>query len=382
MTTPFSQYDKVDVYVVDDVNNTRAFLLQSTVDLNVGMMATRLQAALFPEDLPINRSCHVVLTGVGNTLDGKHQTLNSSSFQLIRTKQTINGTLIPIPTAASTTLLTTTNITPINAPAATTSAAPAGGAAPPPPISSASDTSDSLSPLVIGLISAGCLTLIIAIVAIGLLFRARRRYKGNTGDFKSLYDHPSSPTDDACKNPIFKSEAGHEMTGSDLYGGPDLCGPMPIGRTSSNTARSSEPMIKGHGRQAPSSPAPAAPLVEQKSSTLNQDATLPTGSAAAGEAGTEMTREKVVPRSVLSADDAQLIAERFRKSMRRPQWEDDTDEEENEARRAANDLLRRELSEQGLDVHRGVQRRVTIQDRTHRSSLKPPISQSKSIPEP
>lgn len=82
---------------------------------------------------------------------------------------------------------------------------------------------------------------------------------------------------------------------------------------------------------------------------------------------------------VLSAGDAALIAETFRKSMRRPRWDDGDDEEQDEARKAANELLRKELSEEGVDVRRGVQRRVTIQDRAdraHRSSVAPPLAEA------
>ncbi|KAG0366994.1 hypothetical protein BGZ54_004588, partial [Gamsiella multidivaricata] len=84
MMYPFDQYDKVDIYIVDEGNDTRTFLLQDEADLSLGMMATRLDSQFFPEDLPSNRSCHVLMTGVGNALDGTHRTLNSSSFLLIR----------------------------------------------------------------------------------------------------------------------------------------------------------------------------------------------------------------------------------------------------------------------------------------------------------
>jgi len=90
MTYPFDQYEKVDVYIVDESNNTRAYLLQKEVDLNIGMMAARLEATYFPTDLPVNRSCLIMMVGAGNDIDGTHQTLNSSSFYMIR-KSTRNG---------------------------------------------------------------------------------------------------------------------------------------------------------------------------------------------------------------------------------------------------------------------------------------------------
>jgi hypothetical protein len=120
------------------------------------------------------------------------------------------------------------------------------------------------------------------------------------------------------------------------------------------------------------------PLLERKPSTHNQ-APEPVTTAGEGPSMTTGDLEEGLrpqPGSALSAGDAQLIADTFRKSMRRPRWEEnDADEEEqDEARRVANQLLREELSEQGLDVRRGVQRRVTIQDRVNRQSVPAPIS--------
>ncbi|KAI1288645.1 hypothetical protein EDD11_009742 [Mortierella claussenii] len=407
MTAPFDQYEKVDIYIVDDGNKSRSYLLQGEVDLNIGMMAARLEAPLFPEDLPVNRSCHILLTRVGNALDGTHQTLNSSSFFMIRNKQTINGTLVPIslPLPTATTILTTTTLTTTNTRTTTTTtttttftatSASSFDAAYPTNISTPPEkaSATALSPLVIGLISAGCVVLLIAIAAIGLLLRTRRRFKGgNTGNFTSLYDQPGSPTDDASKNSIFKEGGGESFVG------PAMGAALTTGRSSSNTIRSVEPMMKGapgmlgyNNSQDPPSPTTQLPLVERKPSTLYR---VPE-SAAEASAAADATRVPVVePSETLSAEglsrknngsaltvnDAQLIAETFRKSMRRPRWDDDEDEQD-EARRAANELLRKELSEQGLDVQRGVQRRVTIQDRPHRSSIPPPISQTISIPEP
>ncbi|KAF9573621.1 hypothetical protein EC968_008258 [Mortierella alpina] len=340
MTAPFDQYDKVDMHVVDDTNPSRHNLLQAEVDLNIGVMAIRLEAILFPEDLPIKRLCHIVLTGVGNSLDGTHRTLNSSSFYMIR-----SGAMV------------------------------------------------------------------IALVALGLLYRTRRRFKGNTGGhFKSLHDHPNSPTDGASKSSIYKSEGGQDLGVAEApFLGPTFGGAL-AGRNSSNTARSAEPMMKGapgmlgYNNETLPSSSPPLPLLERKSSTLYHvpDSASDAAAAAAAVAGAGAgagTKEakgdaaaggvdrqgRPVKEPVLSAGDAQLIAETFRKSMRKPRWEDEDDEEEeerDEARRAAKELLRKELSEEGVDVQRGVQRRVTIRDRPHRSSLSPPVSQSVAMPEP
>ncbi|KAF9178079.1 hypothetical protein BGZ51_008118 [Haplosporangium sp. Z 767] len=223
---------------------------------------------------------------------------------MIRTKQAVSGTLLPIiPTSTATTTTSTlvtsavsastfSTVTTTNVPnTSTQSASPTTSHLPESPAKSS-----TLSPLVIGLISAGCVTLFIALVAIFLLLRTRRQSKGDTDDFMSLHDQPSSLT-------------GGSM---DQQGEPTTA---------------AEP--------------------------------------------------------VLTAGDAQLIAETFRKSMRKPRWEDEDDEDEqDEARRAAKELLRKELNEEGVDVQRGVQRRVTIRDRPYRSSVAPPLSQTISIPEP
>jgi len=84
-TAPFDKYDKVDLYIINDSIDNQSFLLQSDVDLSLGMTAARLEVSLFPETLPVNRSCHVLFIGQGNSVDGTHQTLNSSSFFMIRT---------------------------------------------------------------------------------------------------------------------------------------------------------------------------------------------------------------------------------------------------------------------------------------------------------
>ncbi|KAF9948794.1 hypothetical protein BGZ70_002049 [Mortierella alpina] len=415
MTSPFDQYDKVDMHVVDDANPTRHNLLQAEVDLNIGVMAVRLEAILFPEDLPIRRLCHIVLTGVGNSLDGTHRTLNSSSFFMIRTMKSINGTLVPLPPAASTLLPSASTALPAstttrfssarsNAASATSEGFPVSATNPAQP-----EKSSALSPLVIALISVGSGAMVIALVALGLLYRTRRRFKGNTGGhFKSLHDHPSSPTDGASKSSIYKSEGGPDLgvAAEAPFLGPTFGGAL-AGRNSSNTARSAEPMMKGapgmlgyNNEALPSTSAPL-PLLERKPSTLyhvpESASDAAAAAAAAGVAGAGTKEAKGDPAAgvvdrpgrpskepVLSAGDAQLIAETFRKSMRKPRWEDEEDEEEerDEARRAAKELLRKELSEEGVDVQRGVQRRVTIRDRPHRSSLSPPVSQSVTMPEP
>ncbi|KAF9990266.1 hypothetical protein BGZ75_002900 [Mortierella antarctica] len=421
MTAPFDQYEKVDMHVVDDANPARHNLLQGEVDLNIGVMAVRLEAILFPEDLPIRRSCHIVLTGVGNSLDGSHRTLNSSSFFMIRTMKSVNGTLVPLPPTAPTqgpsgsVAVPTSTTTRFSSAKSTVASTTSEGF----PVSATqpaeSGKSPALSPLVIALISVGSAAMLIALVALGLLYRTRRRFKGNTGGhFKSLHDHPNSPTDGASKSSIFKSEGGQDLGVAEApFLGPTFGGGL-AGRNSSNTARSAEPMMKGapgmlgyNNEALPSSSAPL-PLLERKSSTLchapesASDAaaaatTAGVGAVVAGAGAAAGTKEadsaagvvdrqgKPTKEPVLSAGDAQLIAETFRKSMRKPRWEDEDDEEEeerDEARRAAKELLRKELSEEGVDVQRGVQRRVTIRDRPHRSSLSPPVSQSVSMPEP
>ncbi|KAF9915730.1 hypothetical protein BX616_005523 [Lobosporangium transversale] len=412
MTAPFNQYERVDIYIVDDANATRTLLVHKAVDLNLGMTAVRLEAPFFPEDAPVNRSCHILMIRARYPPDGNYETLNSSTFFMIRTKQTVNGTTVPIQaTATSTGSLPTTQLTgtltyvttqPTNI-VATENIPGSGAVLPTLPILPADSTKESngLSPLVIGLISAGVLVLLIAIVAIGLLLRTRKRFKGDPSYFKNLYDQPSSPTDDASKKYIFKDEGDKSMTSSGSFVNPTIGIALATGRNSANTVRSADPVIKvapgilGHNNQE-SSPTTYLPLVERKSPILHLEpfqeipatVTITTGEqrADAVSDSAEKAPSRAAKGSTLSAGDAQLIAETFRKSMRRPRWEDPEEEleevEQDEARRAANELLRKELSEQGLDVQRGVQRRVTIQNRPHRSSVPPPISESVSIPEP
>ncbi|KAG9068893.1 hypothetical protein KI688_011184 [Linnemannia hyalina] len=413
--SPFGKYDTVDIYIVDEDSVGRSYMFKQAAEIEFGSAASKLEATLFPEDVSNNRSCHIVITGNGNALDGTHNTLNSSSFFMIRTQQNVSGTMVPLPSPTatatatiSTSLTFTTTATSTKGrpttyngttvPAVSTGI-PTNGALP-------SDKSASLSPLVIGLISAGCGALLIAIVAVFLLVRARRRYKGNTSYFKSLDDQPGSPTDGSTKGSSnFKSEDDQESAavaarGEGGYGGALFAGSIAAERSSSNTARSAEPMIKGvpamlpYHSQAPSSPIAPLPLLERKTSTLYNvpesaesaaaaAAAAATGAAAVGTTGRQNSVEK---NPVLTANDAQLIAETFRKSMRKPQWEnkhDDDDDETDEARRAANTLLMKELSEEGVDVQRGVQRRVTIQDRIIRTPGGSTLaSRSLAIPPP
>ncbi|KAG0262336.1 hypothetical protein BGZ95_004047 [Linnemannia exigua] len=329
---------------------------------------------------------------------------------MIRTQQNVSGTMVPLPppTASSTlpssTLLTTSTTTSSMSMTRTLSTTPV--ISPPQPTEGAdsSEKSAALSPLVIGLISAGCGALLIAIIAVFLLLRARRRYKGNTSYFKSLDDQPSSPTEESSKGASnFKLEDDQESAAARAgeYGGPMFAGSIAAGRSSSNTARSAEPMIKGapamlpYHSQSPPAPSEPLPLLERKTSTLynvpeSAESAAAAAAAAGAVAGRQSSVEKLGVRAepVLSANDAQLIAETFRKSMRKPRWEDthdedDDDDERDEARKAANALLRKELSEEGVDVQRGVQRRVTIQDRSIRTPGGSPLaSHSLTIPPP
>ncbi|KAF9358408.1 hypothetical protein BGX34_008949 [Mortierella sp. NVP85] len=329
------------------------------------------------------------MIGAGNDIDGTHQTLNSSSFYMIRTMQMISSSLVPIVPSATPTATITTTTAPTSI---LDTSAPVGVSGLPTNLPASDGKTSALSPLVIGLISAGIVTLLIAIVALTLLLRSQKRSK----DFKSLHDPPSSPTDDASKRSILKAEEGYELTGDGSGFGPTTTGPA-TGRSSSTTARSADPMIKNaptilgyHASSpSPSSPVSPMPLLERKPS-LTQRALLEPkpaeGSRTSGEVEAGATGAAVGSQqaSALTAGDAQLIADTFRKSMRTPRWEDDVEEEEpeDEARRAANQLLRQELSQQGLDVRRGVQRRVTIQDRINRQSVPTPISETVSIPVP
>lgn len=146
-------------------------------------------------------------------------------------------------------------------------------------------------------------------------------------------------------------------------------------------------MFNNYNNQSTVSTAVPLPLLERKGSAIQkeevQPTPIPTVIVDGYESSVTTTRGSLESKSapklepVLSAGDAALIAETFRKSMRRPRWDDE--EEEDEARKAANELLRKELSEEGVDVRRGVQRRVTIQDRAdraHRSSVAPPLAES------
>ncbi|KAF9425900.1 hypothetical protein BGZ94_007113 [Podila epigama] len=398
-------YEKVDIYLFDH-NTTTGTKLVSDIELSVGVVALKLDAGLFPESLPVNRSCHILFTRAYNDLDGTHQTLNSSTFFLIRTKQSVSGTMVPMPLPTS--IITTASSAVLSTTTSSTSTRPTGL---PAPVSSENTLptnvpdvpphhANALSPLVIGLISAGCAALLLAMVALGLLFRARRRHSGNTSYFKSLQDHPSSPTEPASKSSIFEHGDANGSFVGPTFGGT-------TGRNSSNTARSGEPMLKSgslfSGYNSQSTVSVPVPLIDRKHSALQKEddqesaaeqvpmvvveeydsRTPSTVTQTTTTSTTPATRASLDNRSthkvepVLTAGDAALIAETFRKSMRRPRW-DDSEDEQDEARRAANELLRKELSEEGVDVRRGVQRRVTIQDRVdraHRSSVAPPLAE-------
>ncbi|KAF9905879.1 hypothetical protein EC991_001201 [Linnemannia zychae] len=397
--TPFEQYDKVDVYIVDDGSSGRSYMLQEYVKLNDNYLVVRLESVIFPEDLPVNRSCHITFTRNGDGLDSD-KTLNTPSFFMIRTQQNVSGTMVPLPppTASVTlsTTLSTSSIMTTTSKTTTHTITSTPGVSSPLPTNGSADSSEksaALSPLVIGLISAGCIALLVAVLAVFLLLRARRRYKGNTSYFKNLDDQPGSPTEGSAKGSSnFKLEDDQELAARAAeYGGPHFAGSIAAGRSSSNTARSAEPMIKGapamlpYHSQSPPSPTAPLPLLERKTSTLYNvpedaesaaaaaTAAAAVGAGAAAVAGRQASTEKIGLRTepVLSANDAQLIAETFRKSMRKPRWEsthdEDDEDETDEVRKAANALLRKELSEEGVDVQRGVQRRVTIQDRSIRT---------------
>ncbi|KAI8598174.1 hypothetical protein EDD21DRAFT_356608 [Dissophora ornata] len=240
---------------------------------------------------------------------------------------------VPIP--ATTTTLTTTLSASTTTKKTTTLATTTMGASAtstvgsyPTTLSASSEDPDTLSPLVIGVISAGSVALVIALIALGLLVSTRRRFKGSTGDFKSLHDHPGSPTDDLSKSSIFKSEGGHDLATGGSFAGAALGGPMAAGRSSSNTVRSAEPMIKvapnilGNNSQSPSSPTSSVPSVERKPSTLRLVPESTTDTTAASEASASNldtataateAQSRSLKGSALSAGDAQLIAETFRR---------------------------------------------------------------------
>lgn len=92
LMSPFGKYDTVDIYIVDEDSVGRSYMIKQAAEIEFGSAASKLEPVLFPEDVPNNRSCHIVITSNGNELDGKHDTLNSSSFFMIR-KLTIESLL-------------------------------------------------------------------------------------------------------------------------------------------------------------------------------------------------------------------------------------------------------------------------------------------------
>ncbi|KAG0238973.1 hypothetical protein BGW41_007989 [Actinomortierella wolfii] len=413
--TPFDRYEKVDVYLVDDANKWQ-MMLQAETDLNIGMLAKRKDTTMFPVNLPVNRTCKIVFTSLGQPLDGTHRTLNSSDFFLIRTQQVVTGTSsLPISTTIT---LTPTVSTPASIPTHTTPASPDDGIAPEvpsvqeplPPTPGNSSNHTSLSAVAIGLIAGGSVALLIAAVAVAQVLRTRRRYMRNNANFKTLPEPNSPMNGSVVKGSGIDGSGGDTSSfGSDGHGLETKSGVgaaaaaggitsfgigagLAPGRNSTNTIRSNTAMLQGaHALSGYNNPEPiptiVVPLVERRPSTL--DPSRPTSStsliehsspeehgryggngsrsyASLGGTGGGTGRPSLEP--VISAGDARLIADTFRKSLRRPRWEEagveDDDEEQDEARRAANELLRKELNEQGLDVQKtGVQRRVTIQTR-------------------
>ncbi|KAG0052433.1 hypothetical protein BGZ90_006489, partial [Linnemannia elongata] len=83
LMSPFGKYDTVDIYIVDEDSVGRSYMFKQAAEIEFGSAASKLDATLFPEGVANNRSCHIVITGNGNELDGKHNTLNSSSFFMI-----------------------------------------------------------------------------------------------------------------------------------------------------------------------------------------------------------------------------------------------------------------------------------------------------------
>ncbi|KAF9970935.1 hypothetical protein BGZ73_006199 [Actinomortierella ambigua] len=417
--TPFDQYEKVDVYLVDVVNKWQ-LMLQANADLNLGMLASRKDATMFPDNLPINRTCRVVFISQDQPLDGTHRTVNSSDFTLIRTQQVVNGTLTPLPPISSTPSATPSPTKPSRTSSPTITHMPGSGSEPSmpePPLSPPDSASNhsSLSSLAIGLIVAGSVAIIIAAVAIAQVFRTRRRYMREHAHFKTLPE-PSSPRAGSIgkgggtSSFIVEGSAAGAVAGTssglsgsepkpDLEGGARVASfvapSLATGRNSSTTVRSHTAMLQGvQALSGYSTPEPiptiVVPLVERRPSTLDQSGPTSVSSpdypsqeqqqqqqqqhslrftGVSNSSTTSLGRLSLEP--VISAGDARLIADTFRKSLRRPRWEeagvdedDDDDQEQDEARRAANELLRKELSEQGLDVQKtGVQRRVTIQTR-------------------
>ncbi|KAG0267746.1 hypothetical protein DFQ27_008391 [Actinomortierella ambigua] len=451
--TPFDQYEKVDVYLVDETNNWQ-LLLQQNAEVSLGMLASRKDASMYPDNLPVNRTCRIVFISPDKPLDGTHRTVNSSDFLLIRTQQYVSGTPTPIPTNSvspgisptlTQSLSQTATATFTHAPGNSNESVlvPPGAVQPPAPSSPPPNNSfeqTSLSSLAVGLIVAGSVAIVIAAVAIAQVFRTRRRYMREHAHFRTLPE-PSSPRNGSVGKGAAAAAAAAAAAGgatgsgfsgserkSDFEGvaaaaAAAAAAGLAGSRNSSTTVRSNTAMIQGaHALSGYSTPEPiptiVVPLEERRPSTLDQHRGAPSplsssssvrdypsqeyqqqqqqppqqqplpyqqqnsvrfhgaGSASSISLGGGGGGQRPSLEPVISAGDARLIADTFRKSLRRPRWEeegvevddddddDDDDDGQDEARRAAKELLRKELSEQGLDVQKtGVQRRVTIQTR-------------------
>jgi hypothetical protein len=85
MPTKFDIYEAVDFYLVDDASPNSTYLLKSEARLADGMTYVNLNGTgFFPMNLPVTRSCHILIVRDGESPSTKIDHYISPSFTLVR----------------------------------------------------------------------------------------------------------------------------------------------------------------------------------------------------------------------------------------------------------------------------------------------------------
>ncbi|KAG2187621.1 hypothetical protein INT44_005311, partial [Umbelopsis vinacea] len=229
----------------------------------------------------------------------------------------------------------------------------------------ASSSSSKLQPWTIGVIVAACVTVILAIIALIWIIRYTRRQRGHRrsfflGDSKRSHGANDPGALDAAAMtqgiiPGMQSHGGFDNRDvSSIHSGTPIFGGTSSRRSTALENSSAFGSTRGSGLRNSTGIDPE----KNQSAISNSIRTSDLG----------QHPEARQSNSVLSSTDALMIADKFRNLMRKPDWNEKSDDvemeqhfeenDEDKRKRLGNELLRQQLAEEGTQVQR-IERRPT-----------------------
>ncbi|KAL0086106.1 hypothetical protein F4703DRAFT_1853940 [Phycomyces blakesleeanus] len=367
----YSNFMYLDLYLLY-YNNTQYTTIKTWPDLTntQGALVQQVDKTWFPTQLPDNSpnrswTMTMYMLGAGVDLETELSKIDTSE------------TLYPLPTAFTLVqnAYNTTNVSTATFPSTSDSpAAPSTTTIANAPDQSVSDSDSSLEPWAIGVISTACV-LVVAVI-LGIIWAARKMRKNKKRDNNNSGNEEKRAMFNASQQPQQQQDQQNHHSNSQsspietsdtvLVAPTTLQRQFDTGGSTDNrdiaSINSATPMMQQGSFSMRSSPVTLTPVGPRNQLEIElEKATI---SHALQQQQQQQQQHKDLAHqssSILSSTDALLIADTFRQFMRKPEWNEHTEDDlelqekaqdaEEEKKRLGNQLLLRHLENEGTSVH-------------------------------